>query len=118
MPPVPTKEERAREYKERKDEVLKIVTERVAFFAARYGVTWEKIAIRNQRTRWGSCSRNGNLNFNYRLVHLPPELVDYVVIHEICHLLEMNHSPRFWAQVAKECPDWQHCRRALRAHTT
>ena len=82
------------------DEALRVIPERVRFYAPVVGVTYGRITIRNQRTRWGSCSAKGNLNFNCLLMKAPPEVLDYVVVHELCHRLEMNHSPRFWAQAA------------------
>ncbi len=72
-----------------------------------------RIAIKDLRRNWGSCSRAGNLNFNYKLVLLPESLAEYVVVHELCHLRELNHSPRFWALVAAELPDWRHRRKEL-----
>lgn len=79
-----------------------------------YGVTWGRVTIRNTVSRWGSASRAGNLNFNYRVLFLPPHLAEYVLVHELCHLRELNHSPRFWALVAETIPDWKERRRALR----
>lgn len=96
------------------DEALKTIPERVAYFAPRIGVTYGYITIRNQRTRWGSCSSKGNLNFNYLLVMMPAEVLDYVVVHELCHRKEMNHSTRFWAEVAKVFPDHKRVRKWLK----
>ena len=81
--------------------------ERVAFFAPKIGVTWGRITIRSQKSRWGSCSSKGNLNFNCLLMLAPPEIRDYVVVHELCHRKELNHSPRFWAEVEKILPDYR-----------
>ena len=86
---------------------LEIIPARVAHFAPLVGVSYGRITIRNQRTRWGSCSSEGNLNFNCLLMLAPQEAMDYVVVHELCHRLEMNHSARFWAQVARVCPDYK-----------
>jgi len=79
---------------------------RVAKFASLVGVTYGRITIRTQKTRWGSCSGKGNLNFNCLLMLCPEDVRDYVVVHELCHLKEMNHSARFWAEVKKILPDY------------
>jgi predicted metal-dependent hydrolase len=80
------------------------------------GVRYERIAIRGQRTRWGSCSSRGTLSFNWRLALTPLSVADYVVVHELCHLREPNHSPRFWALVAERRPGWRTERNWLREH--
>ena len=80
---------------------------RVAYYAARMGLSYGRITIRNQKTRWGSCSSKGNLNFNCLLMLTPPEVIDYVIVHELCHLIEMNHSPAFWHEVEKVLPDYR-----------
>lgn len=87
---------------------------RLRHFGERYGLTWNRVAIRDQRRRWGSCSSRGNLNFNYRLIFLPDHLFDYIIIHELCHLREMNHGPAFWSLVSKECPLYLACIAELR----
>ena len=87
---------------------------RVAHFAPLVGVTYGRITVRNQRTRWGSCSSKGNLNFNCLLMLAPPGILDYVVVHELCHRKEMNHSPKFWAEVAKVMPDYKERQKWLR----
>ena len=79
---------------------------RVAYFAPKVGVTYGRITIRNQVSRWGSCSGKGNLNFNCLLMLAPASVQDYVVVHELCHRKEMNHSARFWAEVARVLPDY------------
>ena len=91
-----------------------IVLGHLARANAHYGFTYNKIFIRNARTRWGSCSSRGNLGFNYRIVKLPPALQYYIVVHELCHLKEFNHSAKFWALVAEEVPNWKAARTALR----
>lgn len=80
---------------------------KVEYFSKIMGVSVGRITIRNQKTRWGSCSSKGNLNFNYQLYYMPEELMDYVVIHELAHRKHMNHSKKFWAEVAKYCPDYK-----------
>lgn len=93
-----------------------IFAERVAACNAAYGYTYARISVKDQKSRWGSCSRQGNLNFNWRLLLAPPEVLDYVVYHELAHLKEHNHSSRFWALVARVCPKYQEYRRWLRLH--
>ena len=90
------------------------IVDRVRFYQKKMGVTVGRVAIRNQKTRWGSCSSAGNLNFNWKLVLMPSELLDYVVVHELAHRKEMNHSPRFWAVVEKELPDYRERREKLK----
>jgi len=80
---------------------------RVEHFAQQLKVTYGRITIRTQRSRWGSCSSKGNLNFNCLLMLVPPEVADYIVVHELCHRKQMNHSPRFWAEVAGILPDYK-----------
>lgn len=93
-----------------------VIPARVAHFAPIVGVAYGRIAIRTQKTRWGSCSAKGNLNFNRLLMLAPSEVLDYVVVHELCHRLEMNHSPRFWAEVERVLPDYREQRRWLKQH--
>ena len=89
---------------------------RVDHFASLLGMSRGKITIRTQRSRWGSCSAQGNLSFNALLLLTPPEVLDYVVVHELCHRREMNHSPRFWAEVERLVPDWKVQRLWLRTN--
>ena len=89
------------------DRALKYIPGRVAYFAPKVGVTYGRITIRNQKTRWGSCSGAGNLNFNCLLMLMPPEVIDYVVVHELCHRKEMNHSRAFWQEVERVLPDYK-----------
>ncbi len=88
------------------DQAMKVIPERVSYYAPRIGVTYGRITIRNQRSRWGSCSAKGNLNFNCLLMLAPPEVLDSVVVHELCHRKEMNHSPRFYEEVLRVFPDY------------
>lgn len=90
------------------------ITDRVQYYGARMGVVYERISVRDQKTRWGSCSAKGNLNFNYRLYYLPEELLDYVVVHELSHRRHMNHSKEFWQEVETYFPDYRTCRKRLR----
>jgi predicted metal-dependent hydrolase len=87
---------------------------RLLELARRYGLTVRRISIRNQRWRWGSCSRNGHICLNWRLVTMPDSVRDYVLIHELMHLKRMDHSPTFWKLVAAACPEYQEARRWLR----
>jgi len=105
-------------------EELKDITEaakrdivlRVRRFAPIVGVTYNRITIKCQKTRWGSCSGKKNLNFNCLLMLAPESVRDYVVVHELCHLIEMNHSKAFWAQVERVLPDWKEQRKWLKSH--
>ena len=108
---IPISEEVRREGIER---AKRIFPERTAYFAKRIGVDYGRITIREQKTRWGSCSSKGNLNFNWKLVLLDPELLDYVVVHELAHRREMNHSVAFWKVVEAELPDYRERRRRLK----
>ena len=84
-----------------------VFEERAAFYAPQIGVTYGRITVRRQRSRWGSCSANGNLSFNCLLLLAPPEVLDSVVVHELCHRKEMNHSSRFYDEVLRVCPDYR-----------
>jgi hypothetical protein len=95
------------EYLQKKNEAEKIIREKVEFYCAKYDFEYKKISIRNQKTRWGSCSSKGNLNFHYKLAMMPERYVDYVVAHELCHLKEMNHSGKFWKLVAQMIPNYK-----------
>jgi hypothetical protein len=103
-----------KEYKIYKKEALHLVRRLLAEYNQFYNFKINSIKIKNQKTRWGSCSRQGNLNFSYRLALLPEELARYIIIHELCHLREMNHSARFWCLVSQTCPDYLAKRRQLR----
>lgn len=89
---------------------------RVAYFHSFTGGSYEKIVIRDQKTRWGSCSSAGTLSFNYRLMLAPPSILDYVVVHELCHLKHMNHSAAFWQAVESVLPDYKVRRTWLKEH--
>ncbi len=95
------------ELKAMADKALEIIPARVAFYAEKLGVTYGKITIRNPKTRWGSCSSAGNLNFSCLLVLMPDEVLDSVVVHELCHRKEMNHSKRFYDEILKVMPDYK-----------
>ena len=93
-------------YKQHKEKARRIITARVQDRAKIMGLSYNRISIRHTNTRWGSCSSKRNLNFSYKLIFLDSELMDYVIIHELAHLVEMNHSKRFWNIVATYCPDY------------
>jgi predicted metal-dependent hydrolase len=103
------------EYEKNKEGARRMLTERTRHFQDIYGVTYRKLSIRNQKTRFGSCSSQGHLSFNYRLIFLPEHLRDYVIVHELCHLRELNHSRKFWALVAQTIPDYKARKRDLQA---
>jgi len=103
-----------KEYRLHKENARKHIEKRLAYFQSLYPVQWTSVSVRNQSTRWGSCSSRGHLSFNYRVLFLPERLGDYVIVHELCHLQEMNHSPRFWSLVAKVFPDYRELRRQMR----
>ena len=97
-------------------DALQFAKERLEFFNHVYGLKWNRVTIKNSRTRWGSCSGKGNLNFNYKIALLPIELAEYIVVHELCHLAQMNHSPKFWRLVAQTIPDYAARRNAIRKY--
>lgn len=98
------------------EKALAVIPERVKYYAPLVGVTYGMITIRCQRTRWGSCSSKGNLNFNCLLMLAPPEVVDSVVVHELCHRKEMNHSDRFYKEVLRVFPEYRKWDRWLKDH--
>ena len=97
----------AQEIEEMAQEALEKLPPRVRFWAGRLGITYGRVTVRNQKTRWGSCSSRGNLNFNCLLMRCPDEVIDYVIVHELCHRKELNHSPRFWAEVERALPEYR-----------
>ncbi|MCD7836919.1 MAG: M48 family metallopeptidase [Lachnospiraceae bacterium] len=94
------------------------ITARVEYYHSITGGHYTSITIRNQKTRWGSCSSRGTLSFNYRLIFAPPEILDYVVVHELCHLTHMDHSKSFWSMVASIMPEYRQYRQWLNEHGT
>ncbi len=113
-PMVRRKNSRA-EFKKLKEIACSIVQNRLPDLNKNYGFKIGKVTIRNQKSRWGSCSARGNLNFNFKIALLPKELSDYIIVHELCHLSQMNHSPKFWNLVAKVIPNYQELKKRLKA---
>ena len=107
-----------REIEALREKTRALIEKRVQLYAPCIGVTYGAITIRAQRTRWGSCSSKGNLNFNCLLALVAPEVLDYVVVHELCHRIEMNHSRRFWDAVANILPDYPVHRKWLKENGT
>ena len=103
-----------RNYLQHKNQARCLVRQRLDHYNQFYNFKYYRVSIKDQRSRWGSCSRLGNLNFNYRLAYLPDGLVDYIIVHELCHLKEFNHSPRCWQLVVQTIPDYLERRQALR----
>ena len=104
----------ALQYKKYKEQARVVIHARLSHFNAYYRLPLRKVFVKSLKSRWGSCSERGNLNFNYLLYFLPPEVQDYLVVHELCHLREFNHSPRFWALVEATIPEYRARRAQLR----
>jgi predicted metal-dependent hydrolase len=101
-------------YLKHKEQARMAFHARLAHFNMHYGHKLRRVFIKNSKSRWGSCSSAGNLNFSYKLLFLPPEVLDYVVVHELCHLKQFNHGPKFWALVEEALPNHKALRRTLR----
>jgi predicted metal-dependent hydrolase len=97
-------------------EAAKVISERIDKLSSQMGISYKQISIRGQKTRWGSCSRKRSLNFNWKLIMAPEPVIDYVIIHELAHLKEMNHSKKFWELVAQYCPTWREHKKWLKQH--
>ncbi len=102
-----TKRQKRAEYLSLKEKARALVLTKLEFFNQYYNFKYNKVAIRAQSTRWGSCSGKANLNFNFKVVRLPENLLDYIVVHELCHLKEFNHSKDFWNLVGETIPDFK-----------
>lgn len=111
---MPSQEKGRDEYLKHKELAREFIVKKVRELNEHYDLPYKKISVRDQKTRWGSCSSNGNLSFHYRLLFLPKEQAEYVIVHELCHLKEMNHSTRFWKLVAEVVPEYREMRRMLR----
>ncbi len=104
-----------KKYKEHKESARVLVCALLEKWNEQYQLSWNKVAIRNQSSRWGSCSSKKNLNFSYKIVFLSERLAEYLVVHELCHLKEFNHSQIFWDMVSVTIPDYKERREELRA---
>ena len=102
-------------YVTHKEEARKLVLARLHHFNQHYNLTWNRVAIRNQRRCWGSCSAKKNLNFNYKVIFLPHHLADYIIVHELCHLTHLHHGQEFWDLVEEQLPDYKERLAELRA---
>lgn len=102
------------DYKRYKESARVLVHQRILELNTHYNFKVGRVAIRNTKSRWGSCSKKGNLNFNYKILFLPPHVADYIVVHELCHLKEFNHSINFWNLVAEVVPDHKSIRAELK----
>ena len=109
-----TPKARRQKYLEHKERARALAERRTAHWNQFYGFTYKNISIRDQKTRWGSCSKKGNLNFNYKIALMPEHLADYIIVHELCHLRAFDHSDKFWSLVAATVPDHKECRKELR----
>ncbi|MFC1720949.1 M48 family metallopeptidase [Patescibacteria group bacterium] len=104
------------DYLKHKDVAKTLVEKRIEYFNKNCEFSFNRISVKNQKTRWGSCSGKKNLNFNYKIVFLSQKLQDYIIVHELCHLKEMNHSRKFWIQVESILPDYKAMRKDLKNH--
>lgn len=113
LPKTQTLKHTKEEIKNLKIKAKIIAEEKVKQFNKYYKFTYNSISIKNQKTRWGSCSRKGNLNFNYKIAILPNHLADYLVVHELCHLGQFNHSQKFWDLVGEVLPNYKELKKEL-----
>jgi predicted metal-dependent hydrolase len=100
-----------------KSQTSKIIYERLPLISSKLDLRYNRVLIKSQKSSWGSCSKNKNLNFNLLLAALPSEIIDYVIIHELMHLKELNHSKRFWELVNMQDPDYKHHRKVLHTYS-
>ncbi len=105
-----------KDFKVNKEKARELTLARLTYFNQFYNFKFNRVFIRNQKSRWGSCSSRRNLSFNYKIIFLPPPLADYLIVHELCHLGQMNHSPNFWHLVALQIPDYKKLRRELKLY--
>jgi predicted metal-dependent hydrolase len=100
-----------------RSDALAFVKSRLEFYNQHYNFVYGRVSIKNHKSLWGSCSVRKNLNFNHRITQLPQDQADYIIVHELCHLKEMNHSEKFWALVAQTVPDYRSIRKELRSYS-
>ena len=105
-----------KDYVKHKESARVLIVEKVKRYSSVYGCSVRRISIRNQKTRWASCSEKGNLNFSYKILFLPEMFADYIIVHELCHLQELNHSQRFWDLVVQVFPNYKQIRKELRTY--
>lgn len=103
-----------KDYLERKAEAFRFIEKKVKYFNKFYNFEYNRICVKNQKTRWGSCSKKKNLNFNYKIIFLPENMANYIVVHELCHLKELNHSYKFWNLVATTLPDYKNIKKEFK----
>lgn len=103
-----------KDFLDNKNQALELIENRLEHFNRHYKFEYKKISIRDQKSRWGSCSHNGNLSFNYKIVFLKPEIQDYIIVHELCHLRELNHGKSFWNLVGETIKDYKKIRGELK----
>lgn len=103
-----------RDYTANKEKALCLVRNRVEYFSKLYGFEYHRISVKNQKTRWGSCSKKQNINFNYKILFLPERMADYIIVHELCHTKQLNHSRNFWNLVGGILPDYNNLRREIK----
>ena len=111
--PINTGKNSRKNYLKHKESSRKLVLERLEHFNKTYNFQFNRVSIKDQKTCWGSCSSKKNLNFNYKILFLPQELADYIIVHELCHTEELNHSPKFWDLVAQTIPNHKTLRKQL-----
>lgn len=112
--PVHDPKKSRQEFLKYKEQARRLVSQRIIELNKQYSFKYGRVSIKNQKSLWGSCSKKGNLNFNYKIVLLPSRHADYIIVHELCHLQEFNHSKHFWALVAQTIPEHKTIRQALK----
>ncbi|MBI2577259.1 MAG: M48 family metallopeptidase [Candidatus Wildermuthbacteria bacterium] len=101
-------------YLKYKEEARELIRRRLAHYSGRYDLPFGQVRIKNHRTMWGSCSERGNLNFSYKIILLPKRIADYIIVHELCHIRQFNHSKKFWGLVAEEIPEYETIEKELK----